>query len=178
MFVVLPRPIKQVGSGDRLRLEAPATSQNAPCDARQLVSERDRQHIVVRRLLAASIQGLSHSRRAGRDVAHPRSGNMSADTAGDLDQQAFSRGRYYLRFRVIDVVDLMRHRRLPRISGHATPAVARLNALLTKRCEASGTATMLMPAPHQGAGQGRWSISHLDRFPGIQGRDGGIHVPA
>src|SRR4029453_1601025 len=33
--------------GDRPRLEAPAMSQNAPCDARQLVGERDCQHIVV-----------------------------------------------------------------------------------------------------------------------------------
>src|SRR4029450_12575784 len=37
----------RLSGGDRPRLEAPATSQNAPCDARQLVGERDRQHIVV-----------------------------------------------------------------------------------------------------------------------------------
>src|SRR5262245_61926972 len=29
---------------------------------------------------------------------------------------------------------------------------------------------MLIPTPHQGAGQGRWSISHLDWFPGIEGK--------
>src|SRR4029453_13337799 len=39
-----------LAGGDRPRLEAPATSQNAPCDARQLVGKRDRQHIVVQPL--------------------------------------------------------------------------------------------------------------------------------
>src|SRR4029450_6620661 len=37
----------RLSGGDRPHLEAPATSQNAPGDARQLVGKRDRQHIVV-----------------------------------------------------------------------------------------------------------------------------------
>ena len=40
-------------------LEAPATSQYAPGDARELVGERDRQHVAVQPLLGRLDPGLS-----------------------------------------------------------------------------------------------------------------------
>lgn len=36
-----------LGGGDRVHLEASATSQNAPGDAGQLIGQRNREHVVV-----------------------------------------------------------------------------------------------------------------------------------